>query len=131
MNAVTPVRRAARRTEHNEAFSTAARLGFIGYGLTHALIGWLALQVAWGHPSDESDQAGAFRVIAQQPLGRIALGAVALGLAVMAVWQGLAVVFGNPAASGGSGALYRLASAGPPLLVPPPGWARGPGGLGP
>ena len=68
MNAVTPVRRAARRTEHNEAFTTAARLGFIGYGLTHALIGWLAVQVAWGHASDESDQSGAFRLIAQQPL---------------------------------------------------------------
>src|SRR5256885_15580751 len=125
MNAVTPVRRAARRTEHNEAFTTAARLGFMGYGLTHALIGWLAVQVAWGHASDESDQSGAFRLIAQQPLGRIALGAVALGLAAMAVWQALAAVVGNAAASGGSGPLYRLSSAGRTVVYGALAWTAG------
>src|SRR5690349_10946511 len=112
MSAVTPVRRAARRTERSTALTTATRLGFIGYGLTHALIGWLALQVAWGHPGDESDQSGAFRTLAQQPPGRLLLGAVALGLAAMTVWQGLAAAFGNPAASGGSGWPYRLSSVG-------------------
>ncbi len=63
------------------------RAGFVGYGLLHLAVAWLALEIAWGHPATTSDQGGAFRLLARQPLGRPLLWAIIVGLAAMAIWQ--------------------------------------------
>jgi hypothetical protein len=63
-----------------------ARVGYAVSGLLHLLIGWVAVQMAFGGGGGRSaDQSGALAQIAAQPFGRILLwlgmvGFVALGL---------------------------------------------------
>ena len=46
-----------------------ARVGLIAYGVVHLLIGWLALQIAWGASASKSaDTSGALRTLARSAL---------------------------------------------------------------
>lgn len=87
MTATTSVRRAARRAGDSNALEVLARAGFVGYGIVHFAIAWLALQLALGHSSRESDQSGAFALLQAQPLGRFLVWFIAVGMAAMCVWQ--------------------------------------------
>jgi hypothetical protein len=72
-----------------------ARVGLIAYGVVHLLISWLALQLAWGAPARKSaDPSGALRTVADQPLGKILLWLVAVGLVALALWQASEVIWG-------------------------------------
>jgi hypothetical protein len=52
------------------------------------LIGWLALQIAWGASGSKSaDTSGAMRTLADQPFGKVLLWLVAVGLVALALWQ--------------------------------------------
>ena len=75
------------------------------YGAVHVLIAWLALQVAFGNSSGETDQSGALQTIAQGPGGKFLLVLIAIGMGAMALWQ----VF--EAAVGESGEQDRQAKA--------------------
>jgi Domain of Unknown Function (DUF1206) len=86
------------------------RGGFVGYGLLHLAVAWLALQIALGHPSDEGDQSGAFRVLLRQPFGRPLLIVIAVGLFAMAAWQLLEAAIGHHDESGASRAAERVLS---------------------
>jgi hypothetical protein len=92
--------------------AVTTRAGFIGYGLVHLLFAWLILQVAFGRPADEGDQSGALRTLADQPLGKFLVVAVAVGLLAMAVWQLLEAAAGHRADRGKERTLERVASAG-------------------
>jgi hypothetical protein len=65
----------------------AVRVGILCYGVTHLLIAWLALQIAFGDRGERADQTGAFQTIAQQPLGRVLLWVLVVGFAAVALWQ--------------------------------------------
>jgi hypothetical protein len=57
-------------------------------GVVHLLLGWLALQIAWGLSGRESaDTSGAMKTLADQPFGQVLLWLVAVGLAALALWQ--------------------------------------------
>jgi hypothetical protein len=72
-----------------------ARVGLIAYGVVHLLVGWLALQLAWGASASKSaDPSGALRTLADQPFGKILLWLVALGLVALALWQASEVIWG-------------------------------------
>lgn len=72
-----------------------ARFGLIAYGVVHVLIGWLALQIAWGVTGSKSaDTSGAMRTLAVQPLGKILLWLVAVGLVALALWQCSEAIWG-------------------------------------
>ncbi len=92
MSALTHSVRSARSSNVLELLT---RCGFIGYGLLHLAVAWLALQIALGTPRDESDQSGAFRVLVRQPLGRPLVILVAIGLVAMALWQLLEAAVGH------------------------------------
>lgn len=62
-----------------------ARLGFIAKGVVYALIGVLAIQVAFGGGAAPGTE-DAFQTIAAQPFGQILLGLVAFGLVGYAIW---------------------------------------------
>ncbi|MGC9669532.1 DUF1206 domain-containing protein [Planosporangium sp. 12N6] len=83
---------AARRTADSRPARLLTRFGFLAYGVLHGLVGWLALQIAWGGSGREGDQSGAFATLAAQPLGRALLVALTVGLAALAVWQAAAAV---------------------------------------
>jgi Domain of Unknown Function (DUF1206) len=64
----------------------AARLGLAARGLVYLVIGFLAIEIASGG-SARSDQEGALRKIAEQPLGRTMLWLVAVGFVAYGVWN--------------------------------------------
>jgi hypothetical protein len=74
-----------------------ARGGLIAYGVVHLLVGWLALQIAWGTSGGTSaDTSGALTTLAQQPFGTVLLWVVALGLLALALWQTSEAMWGHP-----------------------------------
>jgi hypothetical protein len=109
MSTLTHTARAARPSHVLELL---ARGGFIGYGVLHLVVAWLALQIALGTPRDEGDQSGAFRVLVRQPLGRPLVILVAIGLAAMALWQLVEAAVGHRDERGGRRVAERLLSVG-------------------
>ena len=77
---------AARRAANSGALDKLARIGFLAKGLIYALVGVLAIQVAFGDP-EEADQQGALHAVAQQPLGAVVLWVMVAGLAGYALWR--------------------------------------------
>lgn len=65
----------------------AGRVGMIAYGVVHLLIGWLAIQVAFGGGGEQANQKGAVQTIADQPLGTALLILLIVGLVAFAAWQ--------------------------------------------
>ena len=73
-----------------------ARVGLIAYAVVHLLVGWLALQLAWGASASKSaDTSGALKTLADQPFGKILLWLVALGLVALALWQASEAIWGD------------------------------------
>ena len=71
-----------------------ARLGFASRGVVYLLMGWIALQAALG-PTQTEGSRGALRSLLDEPLGRIIVGAIALGLACYTLWRAYAATV-NP-----------------------------------
>jgi hypothetical protein len=76
---------AARQAASSDKLELAARVGYAVSGLLHLLIGWIALQTAFGGGGESADQSGALSQIAEQPFGRVLLwigvaGFLGLGL---------------------------------------------------
>lgn len=84
----------ARRAADSTVLEVLARVGLIAYGVVHLLIGWLALQVAWGGSSENADQSGALAQLAESPAGPALLWLVVVGLTALALWQGSEAVWG-------------------------------------
>jgi Domain of Unknown Function (DUF1206) len=105
-----------------------ARVGLIAYGVVHLLVGWLALQLAWGASASKSaDPSGALRTLADQPFGKILLWLVALGLVALALWQASEVIWGDRSARRGPARPGPRATPPPPARLapqPPAPWRR-------
>jgi hypothetical protein len=85
----------AQRLEQNTAVQWLGRFGDGCYGVVHIVVAWLALQVAFGGSSGQSqqvDQQGAITEISAQPFGKVLLWLVAIGLLAFGLWQLLAAV---------------------------------------
>ncbi|GAA4893293.1 uncharacterized protein DUF1206 [Stackebrandtia albiflava] len=103
----------ARRAADHPALSLLAKVGFAARGVLYALLGILAIQVAFGGGGKEADKSGAIHLVAAQPLGEVLLWVMAVGLAGLAVWQFGEAVFGGGRArdrveSGGRFVVYLL-----------------------
>lgn len=81
-----PVHDVARAVERHPAARLLARGGYAANGVVHLLIGALIIGVAFGGRGD-ADQTGAFRAVAQAPLGFVALWAIGALLAALGVWH--------------------------------------------
>ncbi len=99
-----------RRAGNSRTLELLTRMGFLGYGVFHLAIAWLALQIALGHQSDSGDQSGAFRLLEQQPAGKLVLIVVIVGLIAMALWQLLLALVGHRQETGRDRVFERLAS---------------------
>ncbi|WP_243716450.1 DUF1206 domain-containing protein [Actinomadura darangshiensis] len=91
-------------------FHHLSRVGLVARGLLYLLIGWLALQVAFGGGGHEADRTGALQAVADQPGGMVILCLMAAGFAALALWQYSEVLFGRPLRDGDRPA-KRLGSA--------------------
>jgi hypothetical protein len=111
MTAVGTAQRGARRTANSGILVGLTRMGFIGYGLLHLAIAWLAVQIALGNAANTGDQSGALRTLAAQPFGRFLLWLIVVGLCAMAIWQLLLAAIGHRDKHGKARTMERAASA--------------------
>lgn len=111
MSATSQTMSQARRLQHSALLENLTRAGFVGYGLVHLLLAWLALQIAFGAGGGDGDQSGALREIAAQPYGAALVIAVAVGFAAMTVWQAFEAAIGHRGEHGRRRVLERIASA--------------------
>jgi len=70
MTVANSARRSARRVATSRPLEILFRIGFVGYGLLHLAVAWLAVQLALGRPAGENSQSGAFQTLVRQPFGR-------------------------------------------------------------
>ncbi|MFC7497296.1 MULTISPECIES: DUF1206 domain-containing protein [unclassified Nocardioides] len=89
-----------------------ARAGLVAYAIVYLLIGWLAVQLAFGDRSGNPSSTGAFRELAQQPLGGVLIWVVALGMFLLAAWQLFEAAVGHRDEDGAKRVGKRVVSLG-------------------
>ena len=95
MSATQQVRSSASRAANSKPLELLARGGFIAYGVIHLLFAWLALQVAFGNSSGETDQSGALQTLGKQPAGEFLVILIIIGMVAMALWQAFEAAIGE------------------------------------
>jgi Domain of Unknown Function (DUF1206) len=91
MSAVTVGRSAARAP----AMNALARFGLAARGFVYLVIGWLTLQIALGHHTQQANQRGALAEVAQHSFGKLLLWLLGFGLAAYALWRLSQAAFGT------------------------------------
>ncbi len=71
----------------SHAFEWLSRAGFVARALVYAIIGILALKLAFGHGGKLTNQEGALHTVARQPFGKVLLTLVAIGLGGYSLWR--------------------------------------------
>ena len=107
---------AGKQANDSEWMDRAARIGLVAYGLVHVVIAWLAVQLAFGDREESADSTGAVQQLAEQPFGQALVWAVAVGMFLLAVWQGLEAVVGHRDEDGLTLVRKRATSAGKAVI---------------
>jgi hypothetical protein len=110
MSATQNVRSTASRAANSKPLEYLARGGFVAYGVIHLLFAWLALQIALGNSSGESDQSGALQTVAKQPAGEFLLILIVIGMVAMAIWQAFEAAIGESGPQSKSALAERVVS---------------------
>jgi hypothetical protein len=84
-----------------------ARAGFVARGIMYAVIGWIALQIAFGKSRQQADKNGALHALSSTPVGAAALWLLVIGFFGMALWRLSEAAYGAPV-GGGREAKARL-----------------------
>lgn len=84
---MTSAARSAHEVTDNRGVQIGARVGLASYGVTHLLIAWLALQVAFGGGGEQANQKGAFSQLAGNTFGVIMLWIIVVGFVAVALWR--------------------------------------------
>lgn len=103
------VRSAGRRAANSPAMRWLARAGLAARGVLYAVIGWIAIEVAFHRSSQQADRTGALHAISATPVGGVLLWLLVAGFAGMALWQLAEAAYGSPGSSG-RGAGQRVAA---------------------
>ena len=101
---------AGRRAANSRYVDWLARAGLTARGIIYALIGILAIEIAFGNSGHKADQSGAVRVVASTPLGALLLWLLVAGFIGMAVWRLSEALYGTPGPDGRK-ASSRLAAS--------------------
>lgn len=96
--AETKLRRAEDRVQTHGAGwkDSMGRVGLVGRGVLYGVIALLALQLAFGSPTEEASSEGAIEWIAGQPFGQFLLVALTVSLFALAAWRFLDALVGDP-----------------------------------
>jgi succinate dehydrogenase/fumarate reductase cytochrome b subunit len=78
---------AGRRAANSRYMDWLARAGLTARGIIYALIGILAIEIAFGNSGHRADQSGAVRVVASTPVGTLLLWLLVGGFIGMALWR--------------------------------------------
>lgn len=84
---VQPVRDAGEGVIRSTGFEWLSRAGFVARGLIYGIVGVLALKLALGAGGKTTNQQGALQTVVHQPLGKLLLGLLAIGLGGYAIWR--------------------------------------------
>lgn len=84
-----------RRAAHDDRAQLFARAGLVAKGVTFAIVGSLAMAVAFGLGGKVEDRPGALQTVAQHTIGRFLLGALAVGLGGYALWRFAQAILGE------------------------------------
>jgi hypothetical protein len=87
--------RMGHQARHSSWLDVAIRMGLIAYGVVHLLVGWLALQLAFGDQAQNASNKGAMQELAQQPYGEALVWAIAIGMFLLVIWRLLELFLGH------------------------------------
>jgi hypothetical protein len=73
-----------------------ARAGLVARGVLYVLIGWIAVQIAFGRSGQQADQTGALQAVAANAVGGIVLWLLVVGFIGMALWRLSEAIYGTP-----------------------------------
>lgn len=113
---VSRARGAANRQDGSDWLDVAARVGLAAYGVVHLVIAWLAVQLAFGDREGSASSSGAVNELAQQPFGQVLVWAVAVGMLLLVVWQGIEAISGHRDEDGATRTGKRLLSVGKAIV---------------
>jgi Domain of Unknown Function (DUF1206) len=102
---------AGRRVANSPVMKFLARAGLAARGVMYAIIGWIAVQIAFGHSSQQADRTGAVHLLGRNTFGEIALWLLVIGFAGMTLWRLSEAAYGA-AGPDGRKASTRLAALG-------------------
>jgi uncharacterized membrane protein len=87
VHGVRDARRHGRQAASSPAMGWLARAGLVARGAVYAVIGVLALKLAFGDGGKATNQQGAMKTIAHGSFGKTLLVLLAIGLAGYAIWR--------------------------------------------
>src|SRR5829696_8005138 len=93
-----PVRHAQAKGDdvaRSRQFEWLARAGLVARGVIYAIVGVLAIKLAFGDGGKTTNQQGALETIARQPFGKALLILMAIGLAGYAIWRLVRAAIGH------------------------------------
>ena len=90
--ATTVAKGAARKAGDHPVIEWGARLGYAASGVLHLVLAWITAQVALGGAGQQASQSGALATVAHQSFGLFLLWVLAVGFALLALWQVTEVV---------------------------------------
>lgn len=94
-NLADQAKNVGEQAHHSDWIDKAARAGLVAYGVIYLLVGWLAVQLAFGDHEGRPSSTGALRELTQQPFGEVLVWAVAIGMVFLVVWKGLEAAVGH------------------------------------
>jgi hypothetical protein len=98
------------------AVEVLGRVGLVGYGLVHVLIGAIAVHVV-GRGGGQPDQQGALSGLTGSGLGIAVLAVMVVGMVAFGVWQGLGAAAGFRWTSGMTRVRKRVGAAAKTVAV--------------
>lgn len=113
----------ARQAKQSDSLKWLVRLGLIAYGVVHVLIGWLAVQLAFGESSSSPDKGGALHQLADTPVGKPLLWVLVVGFAALVIWQLAEAAVGHEDEDGAKRTAERVLSVGKAVVYGVIGWS--------
>lgn len=107
----TTAKTTGRRAANSTPMRFLARAGFLARGLMYVIIGWIAVEIAFGKTSQQADRSGALHALGRTGAGEIALWLLVVGFFGMALWRLTEVVYGTPERDRRKAVFARLAAA--------------------
>ena len=68
-------------------YATVARIGLLAKGVSYGIVGVLAVKLAVGSGGKATSRGGALQALADEPFGKVLIGALVLGFAAYAIWR--------------------------------------------
>jgi hypothetical protein len=87
---------AGRRAARSRYLRLLGRAGFAARGVLYVIIGCIAVEIAFGHSTDQADSAGAVRLVAATSAGLVALWLLVAGFIGLALWRLSEAAYGGP-----------------------------------